>query len=94
MRTTNLTGVNQRAWDVMVNRNGTHACVGRVFENTELMARCAAVCLFGVGEDAIRAGIAPPQYESIYPQDEFHVVAVQPKRPKNRITDSNLVIFV
>lgn len=62
-----------RKWNVHVIREGRSQYIGEVSESSEEMARCAALSRFGVGEDEIDTGGAPPRCVAIYPDDDFEV---------------------
>lgn len=62
-----------KKWNVYVNREGRSLYLGEVSERSEALARCAALSRFGVSEDEIDAGEAPPCGVAIYPDDNFEV---------------------
>lgn len=55
------------------DQEGRSQCIGEVSESSEDMARCAALSRFGVGEDEVEAGEAPPRCVANDLDDDFEV---------------------
>ena len=64
-------GVKQ--WNVRVMREGQAQHIGQVAEDSEALARCAALSLYGVTEDEVDAGEVRERGAFIYPDEDFEV---------------------
>lgn len=60
-------------WNVWVCRNGGHRVIGKVSEQSERLARCAALSRFGVSEEEMAEKLYPPDVDHIYPDEEFEM---------------------
>lgn len=62
-----------KQWIVSVCRDGRTVVIGQVSEETETLARCAALSRFGVGEEEIAAGEVRSPAGVILPNEDFGV---------------------
>lgn len=62
-------------WNVWVCRDGCHRVIGKVSEQSEPLARCAALSRFGVSEEEMAESPYPPDAGLIYPDEAFEVTA-------------------
>ncbi|GAO20230.1 hypothetical protein ALISP_0050 [Alicycliphilus sp. B1] len=60
-------------WNVRVMREGRAQHIGQVTEDSEALARCAALSLYGVTEDEVDAGEVRVRGAPIYPDEDFEV---------------------
>lgn len=65
-----------KQWNVSVCRDGKSIVVGQVTEQSETLARCAALARFGVSEAEIASGEAGAPGSAIYPEENFDVSPV------------------
>lgn len=69
-----------RQWNVRVMRDGHAIHIGQVAESCEALARCAALSLFGIGEEETEAEEGGRRRAVIYPDEDFAVSPVlQPR---------------
>lgn len=62
-----------KQWDVSVRRDWKSVVVGQVTEQSETLARCAAVSRFGVSEVEIASGEVRFPGSAIYADEDFDV---------------------
>lgn len=66
-------GVGIKTWNVRVVRDGRAIHIGQVDEDTEALARCAALSRFGLSEQEVEADGAGVRRAAIYPDEDFEV---------------------
>ena len=62
-----------KQWNVLVCRDGHMVVIGQVAEQSEALARCAALSRFGVCEDEVANGEVRSPGSAIYPDEDFDV---------------------
>jgi hypothetical protein len=65
-----------KQWNVAVCRDGRSVVIGQVTEQSETLARCAALSRFGVSDVEIASGEVWSPGSSIYPDEDFDVSPV------------------
>lgn len=65
-----------KEWNASVCRDGKSIVVGQVTEQSETLARCAALSRFGVSEVEMTNGEVRFPGSAIYPDEDFDVSPV------------------
>lgn len=65
--------MGMKRWNVRVLRDGRATHIGEVSESNEVLARCAALSRYGIGDDEVEAEDADPRRAAIYPDEDFEV---------------------